>query len=150
MDVEDPHRMGKLPRSQITKIIRAFCNVMEKAGYYVGVYANKYWWTTMINMDEVADLDRWVAHYGVKTPGVAGDIWQYTETGKLYGYSGELDLNFSEKNYPAIIQKAGLNGFPKPGNSGKIKMEGMLTGDEKDLEVARRILSIMGFEVVWM
>lgn len=148
MDVEDPNRTGKLPRAEITKIVRAFCEVIEDAGYYVGVYANKYWWTNLLEMDALKDFDRWVAHYGVNTPGVAGEVWQFTEKGELPGYTGPLDLNYSYKDYPAIIQKAGLNGYGTPPKVSQITVKGSIgAGNESKAELIRALMKTMGFEV---
>lgn len=67
-------------------------------------------------MKALADIDVWVAHYGVSKPSYTGayGMWQYTSTGRLPGYSGGLDLNVMYQDYPAIIKAAGLNGYQKP------------------------------------
>ena len=35
--------MGRLSRQDLTNVIKAFCSEVEKAGYYVGVYASLNW-----------------------------------------------------------------------------------------------------------
>ena len=42
-DVENEKWQGELSRKELTDVCIAFCESMEKSGYYVGVYANKYW-----------------------------------------------------------------------------------------------------------
>ena len=42
-DVEDNGTMGTLSRQTLTNVIKAFCSEVEKAGYYVGVYASLSW-----------------------------------------------------------------------------------------------------------
>ena len=37
MDVEDP-RQFKLSKSELTTIIKTFCDALIKAGYYAGLY----------------------------------------------------------------------------------------------------------------
>lgn len=39
-------------------------------------------------------MRRWVANYGA-TPGSLGDLHQYTETGRVAGYDGDVDLSCS-------------------------------------------------------
>lgn len=34
-------------------------------------------------------------------------------TGRILGISGDVDLDYAYKDYPAIIKAAGLNGFTK-------------------------------------
>ncbi len=43
----------------------------------------------------------WCAHWGVKAPGYSGryDIWQYSESGKVDGISGAVDMNISYMGY---------------------------------------------------
>ena len=38
-------------------------------------------------------------------------IWQKSSTGKVYGISGNVDVNECYVDYPAAIKKKGLNGF---------------------------------------
>lgn len=148
MDVEDSYHQQKLSKEALTKVVLAFCRVLEKAGYYVGVYANAYWWKNELDMEALKSLDRWVAHYGVMTPGVPGDMWQHTETGKLPGYSGKLDLNWCYKDYPAIIQKAGLNGYEAANKTSKIIVKGeMGVEHEAKVTLAKQLLSALGFVV---
>ena len=40
-------------------------------------------------------------------------LWQYSWTGRILGISGDVDLDYAYKDYPAIIKAAGLNGFTK-------------------------------------
>lgn len=38
-------------------------------------------------------------------------MWQYTSSGRLDGYNGNLDMNIAYKDYPSIIKGADLNAF---------------------------------------
>ena len=40
-------------------------------------------------------------------------LWQYSWTGCIPGISGDVDLDYAYKDYPTMIQNAGLNGFTK-------------------------------------
>lgn len=75
-----------------------FGNIIEKAGYWCGIYASSYWWKNYLK-----GLDRftkWVADWGVnngqpnKKPTIEGvDLWQYTSKGSVNGIKGRVDLN---------------------------------------------------------
>ena len=41
------------------------------------------------------------------------DVWQYSWKGRIDGISGDVDCNYAYKDFPAIIQGKGLNGFEK-------------------------------------
>ena len=150
MDVEDNYHQKKLSKAELSEVVKTFADRLEKAGYYVGVYANTYWWKNELDMDALKHLDRWVAHYGVNTPGVQGEMWQHTETGKLVGYPGVLDLNYCYKDYPTIIQTAGLNGFAAPTKPVEIMIKGVVTGDDgkHKVEAIQRLMGMLGFESI--
>lgn len=75
-----------------------FGDIIEKAGYWCGVYSSSYWWKNYLK-----GLDRftkWVADWGVndgkphKKPTFSNtDLWQYTSMGKVNGISGRVDCN---------------------------------------------------------
>lgn len=66
----------------------------KKVGIYIGHHLYK---TFNLNLEEVDAV--WIPHYGRNdgilnsTPSYPCDIHQYTDKGKLNGYSGYLDLN---------------------------------------------------------
>ena len=111
-DVENNERQGSLSKQALTDITKAFCEVIEKAGYYVGIYASKSWLETKLDMSQLKDYDVWVAQYNTSCTykGTYG-MWQYTSSGKVNGINGNVDMNKCYKDYPSIIKKAGLNGY---------------------------------------
>ena len=98
----------------MSDIIRAFCGIVEKAGYYVCVYANKYWLDNFIDEECKRKYDTWLAQWSEKATydGKYG-IWQYSSQGNIDGISGRVDLDESYKDYYSIIKANGLNGFSK-------------------------------------
>lgn len=74
-----------------------FGDIVEKAGYWVGVYASLSWFTT-----HLSGLDRftkWVAAWGKNTgtpgtkPAIACDLWQYTSNARVNGINGRVDAS---------------------------------------------------------
>lgn len=108
-DIEDP-TMQKLGKELLTEITIAFCERVKAAGYRVGVYASKHWFSNLLDFERLKQYPIWLAQYN-EAPTFSGnyDIWQYTSSGKVDGIAGNVDLNwcytdFSEK---ASEQKAG-------------------------------------------
>ena len=68
-----------------------FGNIIEKAGYWCGVYANTNWWTNyLVGLERFV---KWVAQYNsVCTYKGTYDIWQYTSGGSFPGISGNVDM----------------------------------------------------------
>jgi len=113
-DVEEKPQSDK-GKQFVSDIIRAFCEVVEKAGYYVCIYANKYWLDNFVDDDCKKKYDVWLAQWSDKaTYGGSYGIWQYSSQGSIDGISGRSDLDESYKDYYSIIKNKGLNGFSAP------------------------------------
>lgn len=91
----------------------AFCQMMERNGYYVMIYASDIsGFRDRLNLQQLRSYDKWVARYGSKPSYVKNyGIWQRTSTGKVAGISGNVDIDVAYMDYPAIIKKNHLNGF---------------------------------------
>lgn len=88
----------------------AFCQSVEAAGYYVGLYTSE----SFLGSFDAAFKQRftlWVANWSRK-PGT-GAIWQKSSKGNVSGISGNVDLDTAFKNFPEAIKNAKLNGFGK-------------------------------------
>ena len=113
-DIEDSTQ-GSLGKAALTEMCEAFCDTLEKAGYYAGVYANTYWFTHKLDHARLAvSYTIWLADYRAgynKT--LKRDMHQYTSNGHVDGISGRVDRNTCTRDFPGIIKKAGLNGFDK-------------------------------------
>lgn len=101
-----------LSKTARSNIALAFCDTLEKAGYYAIIYANLNWLVNYLDMNILNRFDIWLAQWGPQ-PTYTGNfgIWQYTSTGRVPGITGNVDRNISYKDYPTIIRKNGLNGF---------------------------------------
>ena len=95
------------------EIVKAFCNTLEDAGYYTGLYCSRDWLKNYLIPDRLKAYDVWMAAY-VSDPGSVSlpyGMWQYSSTGSIQGIAGNVDLDVAYKDYPSIIRKAGLNGL---------------------------------------
>lgn len=117
-DFEDNQYL-KFSKEDNTAICKAFLEEMESLGFYVTLYTYANFANSYLNMAELASWDFWVAAYQNPLTSWTGDwgMWQYSSTGKIEGISTNVDLNYARKDYPSIIQGAGLNGFGNPPES---------------------------------
>lgn len=113
-DVEEGSVL-KLGTNAVSNIISAFCNEMEKAGYFVGLYMSASPLTTYVTQAVRDRYAIWVAHYGVSKPSYSGQygMWQYSSTGRVGGINGNVDVDECYVDYPALIKAKGKNGFEK-------------------------------------
>ena len=93
-DIEDKSQIN-LGKNTLTNMCEAFCNEIEKAGYWAGVYANKYFFTTYLDYQKLQEkYTIWVAQYNdTNTYRGRYDMWQYTSSGKVNGISGNVDMD---------------------------------------------------------
>lgn len=92
-----------------------FGDIIEKAGYWCGVYANLNWWENYLK-DSLERFTKWVAQYYSKCEytGSNLDIWQYTSKGNVPGIGGNVDMNECYRDFPAEILGGNSAAAPKP------------------------------------
>ena len=112
-DLEEQDQFAK-GKSFCDSIVKAFCNELEKAGYWAGLYISRSPLQTHISSDVAKRYALWIAEYDDKC-NYNGDygIWQYSSKGKVAGVSGNVDCDYCYIDYPSAIKKAGKNGFKK-------------------------------------
>lgn len=98
-DLEDANTTGKCSNAAILGFSKTFANEIQAAGYTVGFYANKYWWTTKLTDSYYNGFSRWVAQYASEcTYNGSYDIWQYSSKGTVNGIKGNVDMNICYKD----------------------------------------------------
>ncbi len=101
LDVEPSGgRADAISKSTRTEVCKAFCKTIQNEGYTAGIYANKTWLTEKIDTSALGSYKIWLAQYAA-TPTYGGryDMWQYKDTGKIKGISGNVDMNISYLGY---------------------------------------------------
>ena len=133
LDIEDASLRG-LGKSTLNSMVEAFCETMESAGYYCGVYTNVDWYKNVISGAELnKKYDWWIAKWSTSEPtGVDYGLWQfggetnYIRSNKVAGVV--TDQNYAVKDYPTIMKEGKYNGFgstvtpapnPKPDKGGQ-------------------------------
>lgn len=106
----------KLGKAKLSALIEAFCEILEKNGYYVSVYANLDFLNNYLDETVRTRYDIWLAQWAPK-PTYRGQfgMWQYSANGTVDGIRGAVDLDIAYKDYPAIMRANGLNGYKKDG-----------------------------------
>lgn len=113
-DLEDAQATGKCSNDRILQIAKTFVDILETAGYWTGIYANKDWNVNRLTDKWYNSKARWIAQYNDECTydGEYG-MWQYSSTGKVNGIKGNVDMNYAYVDYPKMIKAAGKNGFKK-------------------------------------
>lgn len=105
-DLEDNNTTGKCSKKVIGDMAETFCKAIAGAGFKPAIYANKYWFTSILTDSRFNKWDKWVAQYASKCT-YTGDyqMWQFTSTGRVPGISGNVDMDYCYVDYPGMIEK---------------------------------------------
>lgn len=112
-------------RTNVSNIATTFCNALENAGYYCGIYGGQELATQYLTETIRTRYAFWLAQY-LKTPKYTGQygMWQFgvagaksgnnpTGTKPVPGVPGECDMDYCYVDYPTKIKAKGMNGFTK-------------------------------------
>lgn len=84
-------------KTKLTHIAVTFNTIIEKAGFWAGVYANKDWFENYLDKKTLSEkYTCWVAQYGSKcTLDMKNiDIWQNSSSRTVEGITGLVDTNY--------------------------------------------------------
>ena len=93
-DVDGESRTQHLTKEERTELIRYYCEKIEKEGYTPMIYYNIRGAVELLDLKELEDYDKWFAVYDSDFyfP-YAYKMWQYKDTGRVDGVTGNVDLN---------------------------------------------------------
>ena len=141
-DMEEASQKA-LGKATLTAMAIAFCDAVKAAGYRAGVYANPDWYLGYLDYQMLrAKYSIWLAHWA-NTHTLACDIWQYTDSGKVSGISGRVDMN--------LIENERVIGGNAPGKTPVAVMMRMTAAEgyqnrAGQVKVLKRLLNSFGFK----
>jgi len=126
-DIEEKNQM-----TAANILITAFCNEIEKAGYFAGFYANR---STVQNYVSQATREKyslWIAEWN-PVQHVSAPMWQRSAAERVNGIDGYVDADISHMDFEAIIKARGLNGYeaeqtPEPTTKEEIPIRIIMNG----------------------
>lgn len=111
VDLEDPSQ-STLDNATLTNIALTYLSMLKQAGYYPMIYANKEWFTTKLDSNNVLTYDHWLAQWNNSiTYSGPVQMWQYSSTGTVSGIDGPVDMDTSFVDYASLIKSLHLNGY---------------------------------------
>ncbi|MEE1304833.1 MAG: glycoside hydrolase family 25 protein [Agathobacter sp.] len=96
--LDDEARTDNVTGEQFTRNTLEFAKVIKAAGYQPMIYCNLLWEAQMLDLGQLSELPLWYADY-LDTPQTpyAFEYWQYSESAKVDGIPGEVDVNIRLK-----------------------------------------------------
>ena len=115
LDVETTQPVKK---KEATDAAIAFCDTLEAAGFYAGIYASDIsGFREKLDHSRLKAYAHWVADYNDPVKECADhQMRQYSSKGYVNGVENNpTDLDISHIDYGKIMKEKGLNGFKKKG-----------------------------------
>ena len=106
-DIEEARSM-----KQATANCTAFCDTLEAANYFAGVYANASTYNNCIDGQIRAKYTTWLAHWA-PAPAFVAPLWQNSATGRIPGVSGDVDTDIANCDLCKIVKQSGRNGWSR-------------------------------------
>ncbi len=109
--------LAKQGKQKIEEMALYYASVFRSAGYFTGIYCNKYWYDTLITDKLKKEFDFWIARYPRKDEGVYNPTsalkpgytqavaWQYSSKGRVPGINGNVDLDVDYDGVVNLIAK---------------------------------------------
>ena len=124
LDLED-ESLQDIPPEQITEMCVKFFTVLQRAGYYTGLYVNNEWLHNKVQTEQaLSKFEIWYARYpepsedgslpiwNTESYGQHLGMWQFTDSASIEGIDEmSFDMNFAYKDYPSLIVDGGFNGY---------------------------------------
>ena len=111
----DFEEQGKISKSVCTAMVNAFCDRLEDAGAWAGIYSYDTFFRDKLTSDMPKRYTVWSARVENIFPKCVSSadvgIWQHSWKGRVSGVSGDVDLDYCFKDFPALIKRTGLNRF---------------------------------------
>ena len=92
--VSNEARTANMDRRTLTDCYQAFCEKITEAGYTPMAYFNSYQSKNLMYLTELESYPFWLALYSDRmTYPYRFEMWQYTDSGKVPGIEGNVDIN---------------------------------------------------------
>lgn len=87
-------------------VVNTFCDTVKAAGYYPGIYCNLDYTKSVLSPSVFSGRAVWIAQWNSSCDyDGTYHMWQYTDKGKINGYSKPLDVSKCYMNFPKLISE---------------------------------------------
>ena len=87
-------RYGVYPtKKSVTSLAKTFCSTVEKNGYSTGIYTNLDFSSNYFTKEVLNKYPAWIAVWGKMNYHGKYVMWQYTDSGRVDGIHGKVDMN---------------------------------------------------------
>lgn len=92
--VDGEPRANRISTSTRTDVVATFCDTVNAAGKKPMIYASQSWYQDNLQLSRLGSYSKWLANWNATVNwGYDFEVWQYTDSGKVNGISGNVDRN---------------------------------------------------------
>lgn len=143
----DVEERAHVERGCCDDVAAAFCNKLEAAGYFAGVYTFDSFAKTNLTDKTKKRYAMWIARIGGVPVYSRYGIHQHSWRGSISGIDGNVDLDVSCIDYPKIIKSKHLNGFAEAEK--RFKVSAVIKGvSSEEADRIQRVCSEMDMTAV--
>ena len=103
-----------------------FCSEVEKMGYWAGIYTFESWYNTYLA--GLTKYTLWIAKFGINdgkphdkpNVGATVDMWQYSSMARVAGITGNVDISYCYRDFPAEIGGGSSTAAATGGTAAKV------------------------------
>lgn len=153
IDVEEQRQLA-LRDSELTAVVKAFCDTVKEGGYRAGAYGSNGNLWAKVGVEYLgADVLMWTAQWGGRPS--KGDVWQFTASDHVDGYSERVDGNkVMSERFAQLIVQTEPTPTPEPTPSDEavtIKLPVLKDGDKGlHVKLMQTALIAKGYSCGWM
>lgn len=113
LDMEEESQIG-MPKEKLLDVIRGWCAAVGGAGYIPGIYSSEGTLWAKVSPEDLPDgCLVWVAKWSSNRPGIDCDVWQNSDSGRIGGYSGNVDTDTAlSDRFAALVSRADYSTGP--------------------------------------
>lgn len=116
LDLEE--NKGKATKATLTNAALAFLKAVDKAGYTAMLYTGKSFLENNLDESKLKGYPLWIARYS-SSLGRDADIWQHSDSGKVNGISGTVDMNTAYRDFATVKAQVKAVSSAKPSTNAK-------------------------------
>ena len=99
LDLEE--NKGEASKTALTKAAVIFLDSIKEAGYTPMLYTSKSFLDNSLDESKLDGYPLWIARYS-SLLGREADIWQHSDSGKVNGIEGKVDMNIAYRDFPSV------------------------------------------------
>ena len=154
LDLES-QALWNLGKEKIRDLVYLYANNFRAAGYYTGIYCNKFWYDNVISDELKHDFDFWIARYPKNDTGIYNPTsklkpsykeavaWQYSSKGHVDGIITDVDLDV---DFDGVVNLIASSPYKKTNEEIAHEVLQNMWGTKETNPTREKLLTMAGYD----